>query len=238
MVEDSDKRMQGGPRRASPERTCILTRAELPPADLIRFVVDPESVVVADVAGRLPGRGAWLTATRAAVEKAMAAKIFEKAFRRRVTVPPDLPSTVQALLQRRVLEALSLANKAGFVTTGFTKVESDLRSGKVAVLIHASDAARDGVDKLDRLYRAVAEELGQTPRIESTLDSSQISLALGRSNVIHAALKHGGATAAFLGEARRLSRFREGPYREGPSPSNPDPDRKCPAPADTAAPKG
>lgn len=233
MVDDGDKQMQGGPRRASPERTCILTRAELPPAELIRFVVDPHSVVVADVAGRLPGRGAWLTATRAAVEKAIAAKVFEKAFRRRVTVPPDMAATVEALLQRRVLEALSLANKAGFVSTGFTKVESDLRSGKVAVLIHASDAARDGAEKLDRLYRAVAEELGQTPRIESALDSSQISLALGRSNVIHAALKHGGATAAFLGEARRLSRF-----REGPNPSIPGSESKCPAPADTAASKG
>lgn len=233
MVDDGDKRMQGGARRASPERTCILTRAELPPAELIRFVVDPQCVVVADVAGRLPGRGAWLTATRTAVEKAIAAKVFEKAFRRRVTVPPDMAATVEALLQRRVLEALSLANKAGFVTTGFTKVESDLRSGKVAVLIHASDAARDGVEKLDRLYRAVAEELGQTPRIDSALDSSQISLALGRSNVIHAALKHGGATAAFLGEARRLSRF-----REGPSPSIPGSDSECPAPADTAASKG
>lgn len=233
MDEAAEKRMQGGPRRASPERTCILTRAELPPAELIRFVVDPQDVVVADVAGRLPGRGAWLTATRAAVEKAIVSKVFEKAFRRRVKVLPDLPATVEALLQRRVLEALSLANKAGFVTTGFTKVESDLRSGKVAVLVHARDAARDGVAKLDRLYRAVADELGQTPRIESTLDSSQISLALGRSNVIHAALKHGGATAAFLGEARRLSRF-----REGPSPSTPGPDSECPAPADTAASKG
>lgn len=233
MVDDGDKRTRGGPRRALPVRTCILTRAELPPAELIRFVIDPQGVVAADVAGRLPGRGAWLTATRAAVETAMASKVFEKAFRRRVVVPPELPGRIEALLQRRVLEALSLANKAGFVTTGFTKVESDLRTGKVAVLVHACDAARDGVAKLDRLYRAVAEELGQTPRIESTLDSSQISLALGRSNVIHAALKHGGATAAFLGEARRIFRF-----REGPNPSIPGSDSNCPAPAETAASKG
>ena len=51
------------PRR-EPERTCIVTRRAAAPAELIRFVVAPDGEVVADLKGRLPGRGAWVTATR------------------------------------------------------------------------------------------------------------------------------------------------------------------------------
>ena len=47
-----------------PLRTCVVTRAELPQADLIRFVADPDGVIVPDLAQRLPGRGVWVTASR------------------------------------------------------------------------------------------------------------------------------------------------------------------------------
>ena len=44
------------------ERTCITTGQTLTPHKLIRFVAAPDGYAVADLAGRLPGRGAWVTA--------------------------------------------------------------------------------------------------------------------------------------------------------------------------------
>lgn len=191
-------------------RRCILTRSERPPDDLIRFVVDPSGAIVPDLARKLPGRGVWVTADKASVSAAAKANAFAKSLKRQVKVPPDLPQAIETLFVRRVLEALSLANKAGLVSTGFEKVERLLGSGQAAALVHGSDAAQDGRHKLDRKFAAIQQDRGQTAAIVDCLTIAQLSLAIGRSNVVHAGLKQGGATHRFLREAKRLRRYRSG----------------------------
>ncbi|MFA6141574.1 MAG: hypothetical protein WC684_12680, partial [Hyphomicrobium sp.] len=46
--------------------------------------------------------------------------------------------------------------------------------------------------------------------ILTALSTEQLSLALGRSNVVHAALIQGGMTRRVLGEAERVQRYRSG----------------------------
>src|SRR5690606_38506391 len=105
-------------------RTCVVTREQRPPEDLIRFVPGPDGQIVPDVGRRLPGRGVWVTAERGAVAEAVKRKAFSKGLKRQVTAAADLPDLVERLLMKRATDALSLANKAGLVTTGFTRVEA------------------------------------------------------------------------------------------------------------------
>jgi uncharacterized protein len=189
-------------------RTCIVTRAELPPTDLIRFVPGPDGTITPDLARRLPGRGVWVTCSRERVAEAVARKAFARSLKRPVNADPDLADRVEQLLIRRTGEALAIANKAGQVVTGFAKVDSELSKGAVAVLIHASEAAEDGSHKLDRKYAAVTADYGQTPQIVTELTIAQLDLAMGRENVVHAALSAGGATTRFSIEAERLGRYR------------------------------
>jgi predicted RNA-binding protein YlxR (DUF448 family) len=191
-------------------RRCVVTRAERSPDELIRFVVDPVGAVVPDLARKLPGRGVWVTADKASVAAAVKANAFAKSLKRQVAVAPDLPERVDTLFVRRVLEALSLANKAGLVATGFDKVEALLGAGKAAVLLHGTEAALDGTRKLDRKFAAIQRDKGQTAPVVDWLTIEQMSLAIGRSNVVHAGLKQGGATNRFLREAERLRRYRSG----------------------------
>jgi uncharacterized protein len=136
------------PRR-EPERTCIVSRAVNPPEGLIRFVIGPGGEVVADLAGKLPGRGAWVTATAAAVGEAVKRRAFSRAFKAEVKTPPDLAGRIEEALRRDLRQALSLANKAGAVMSGFVKVETAIREGGVAALLHAAEAAPDGRRKLE-----------------------------------------------------------------------------------------
>jgi predicted RNA-binding protein YlxR (DUF448 family) len=191
-------------------RRCIVTRAERAPSELIRFVVDPSGAIVPDLARKLPGRGVWVTADMATVAAAAKGQAFAKSLKRRVTVAPDLPRAVEALCVKRVLDALSLANKAGLVTTGFEKVEALLDGGRAAALLHGFDAAADGRRRLDRKFAAIQQDKGQRAPIVDWLTIEQLSLAIGRSNVVHAALKQGGATNRLLREAERLQRYRSG----------------------------
>ncbi len=65
------------------QRRDIVSGAVLPESRLVRFVADPDGQVVPDVAAKLPGRGLWVEATRAAVNIAVARSCFRVPPRRR-----------------------------------------------------------------------------------------------------------------------------------------------------------
>ncbi len=167
---------------------------------LIRCGVGPDGAIVPDIDGKLPGRGLWLTASRAVVQLALKKGAFPRAARRAVTVPADLADRIEALLARRCINLLGLARRAGLVSNGFVKVSEALQSGRVAALVQAADASADGRAKLARQARDIA-------RVE-LLTTAELGLALGRENVVHAALSPGGLTSSFLAEAQRLAGFR------------------------------
>jgi uncharacterized protein len=201
--DDSD----AGPRRTSPERLCIATRVVKPTADMIRFVIGPDGAVVPDVKHKLPGRGVWVTANRAAVATAIGGKAFGRGFKRDVRVATDLVEATEHLLARAALDALAIAHKAGAVAAGFAKVEAALSAKTVAALIHAADASPEGVRKLDAARRPRGGDTDGPVMIEM-FTSAQLDLALGRSNVVHAAVLAGPASAGFLARCRSLERFR------------------------------
>jgi hypothetical protein len=195
---------------ATGHRLCAATRAELDPDELIRFVADPAGEIVPDIARRLPGRGVWIKAEKAVVAQAIGSKVFARSLKKQVKVNADLADRVEALLVRRLVEALSLANKAGLVTMGFAQVDALIEGGTVAALLHGSDASDGGRDKLNRKFTAISDARGRASPILTALTTEQLSLALGRSNVVHAALIQGGMTRRVLGEAERLERYRSG----------------------------
>ncbi len=195
------------PTENGPERTCIVTRQKGDPGTLLRFVVAPDGTVMFDVRRRLPGRGAWLMGQASVVETAIKRKAFARAFKRDVGVSGSLPAEVDELLLKDALQSLALANKAGQVVAGSAKVQGALGDGKVAALLHATNASPDGSRKIEASARRAAGETSSPPVVQM-FESHQMDLALGRANVIHAALLIGGASDAFLERAARLSRFR------------------------------
>jgi predicted RNA-binding protein YlxR (DUF448 family) len=199
----------GGPHKGKPgeARLCIVYRAVRPLDELIRFVVGPDDHVVPDLRRRLPGRGAWVTATRVAVDKAVASKAFSRAFRRQVAAAPDLGEQVERLLERAALDHLALANKAGAVVQGFVRVEDALARKPIVALIHAREAAEDGVSKLRQAVRAEGYGPADVRTIRD-FSVDQLDLVLGRANVIHACLLAGPASAGFLARAISLDRYR------------------------------
>jgi len=189
-------------------RRCAVTRARRPKDDLIRFVLDPGGSVVPDIREKLPGRGVWVTATHETVADAVKRKVFAGALKCEAKIPEGLTAQVDGLLAEAALSALALANKAGEATFGFAKVEETIAGGRVLALIHAREAADDGCRKLDGKARS-ASGGGAIPAIRA-LSTAELSLATGRTNVIHAALIQGGAAQRVLSAVRRLERYRRG----------------------------
>jgi uncharacterized protein len=193
---------------ADTERLCAVTRQHLEPENPIRFVQAPDGQLVPDLEHRLPGRGVWVTANREMVEKAIKTRAFDRSLKATATVAPDLATRIEAMMLRRACDTLALANKAGLAVAGFQQVDSALDKAKVAVLIHGCDAAADGCAKLDRKFRAIQGDLGQKAPVVAALTITEMSLAMGRPSVVHAALIPGGLAKRFLREAGRLVRYR------------------------------
>lgn len=191
--------------RDEPERRCIASGDSTATERMIRFVLAPDGALTPDLAERLPGRGAWLTADRGAVETACRKRLFSRAFKTQVTPPEDLADQLEALLARRAIESLSLARKAGQAVTGFEKVREAL--WRAEALLQAYDGAEDGKSKL---RNASMDEDGEPLPIDETLSRSELGLAFGRDYAIHVALMKGGAAARVLRDCARLRGLRTG----------------------------
>ncbi len=194
-------------RNHEPERTCIVTREALPVDRLIRFVASPDGEVVPDLRRRLPGRGVWVSAAADHVAAAERKRLFARGLGDDVKVAPGLADRVGTLLRQAALAALSLARKAGTLVTGFAKVEAALAEGNVVGLIQATEAGEDGVAKIEAAARRhLGDRAIGLARI-GIFRGEELDLALGRPNVIHAALLAGPASTNALKRVRALADF-------------------------------
>lgn len=192
------------------DRTCIVTRRQNGPDELIRFVVGPDKAVVPDLKRNLPGRGCWVTADREHIEKAVRKGHFGRALKTELSVPADLAGMVDGLLARSALGALGLARKAGAVALGATKVEATVRNGSALLVLHAAEASQDGLRKIAQARRATAHAGGPEIRAYKLFSEQELGLALGGTNVIHAAVLAGDAGRAAEKRMVALDRYRGG----------------------------
>jgi predicted RNA-binding protein YlxR (DUF448 family) len=186
-------------RADGPERKCIATGEVRPASGLIRFVVGPEGQIAPDIAGKLPGRGIWVSCDPAALAKAADKGLFARAARQAVKVPEDLPALIDRQLAERVVNLISLARKGGHAVSGYERVKDWLAKDEAEILIQASDGSERGKSKLSTPYGGsfigwlTAEELGR---------------AFGRQTAVHAALHAGGLAQRVVEEAARLKGLR------------------------------
>jgi len=193
---------------ADPERRCILTGAHAPRDALLRLALSPDGEVLPDIFAKAPGRGAWVVPDRAAITGAIVQKRLSKALARAfktgaVRFPDDLPDRIESGLRRASLDRLGLEARAGNLILGFDRIGDAIAAGRVALLLHASDAGADGIAKLDGRLRAA----GKGSAIVLPADRAEISVAVGRENVVHAALGDPGAARRVAALVRRWRDF-------------------------------
>lgn len=201
----------GGQDKKSPERSCILSRRTAARDELIRLALSPDGQVAPDVRAKAPGRGAWIGVDRATLEAAQAKGKLKGALARafksgELAIPADLGARIEAALRQTTLDRLGLEARAGNLATGSERIETAARRGQVALLIHAADASQEGRRKLDQAWRVGSNREGSGAQGLVFPEGRVIlSLALGRENVVHAAIIDRAAAARVT---RALDRWR------------------------------
>jgi len=193
-------------------RMCIVTRESGSPDELIRFVAAPDGTVIADLKRQLPGRGCWVKIDRSLVDKAVAKKLFARALKADVKAAADLGATVETLLAQQLMQMMNMARKAGQFVTGSAKVDAAVRSGAAIAVFHATNAAEDGVRKIDQARRAWHLGMETEEEIPSyrLFSESEMEGLMGQNTFIHAAVLAGQAGEGVVKRAKMLEQYRNG----------------------------
>ena len=181
-------------------RRCIVTGFRANKKDLMRFVVSPENDLVPDLKNKLPGRGIWVTANKFALEKAIVKNIFSKVAKEKISIRPDLVTSIENQLRKQILANVSLAKKAGMAIFGFEKVRLELIKNTNWLLIQAFDGSSR---ELDRLSGRVKKE-----NIVTCLSGSELGSVFGRNSVIHCVILNSGFIQKIIFEANRLNNLK------------------------------
>ncbi|MGR9170097.1 RNA-binding protein [Rhizobium sp. KDH_Rht_773_N] len=193
-------------------RMCIASRESGSPDELIRFVAAPDGTVVPDLKRELPGRGCWVKMDRSLVDKAVAKKLFARALKADVKAADDLGERVERLLLHQLLQMMNMARKAGQLITGSAKVDAAIRSGAALAVFHSTDAAADGVRKIDQARKAWHLGMETEEEIPSfrLFSESEMEGVMGQNAFIHAAVLAGQAGEGVVKRAKMLEQYRNG----------------------------
>ncbi|MGI9440040.1 MAG: DUF448 domain-containing protein [Parvibaculales bacterium] len=180
---------------------CVVSGAALPMAQMMRFVVSPQGVLTPDLEHKLSGTTFWVQA-RYDMVAALSCKMEAGKMEAGQIVPDDLAALVQRRLEEKCLSRLALARKAGQIVLGSTKVAAALAANKVGLLLAAQDGAAGGRKKL------AAQARRQNVPLVALFTSAQLSMVLGRDNVIHAAVTSKKWVPQLVFEAKSIADYK------------------------------
>ena len=159
------------------ERTCIATRKVLPRHNLLRFVAGPDGTATLDLAEKLPGRGAWIAANRAALYTAVKKGHLQREIDAVFGEIDVGVERIKHLMRERVIACASMARRTGLLVGGAGKL---LAGCCCTGLIIAPDAS-------GREARRLRCKLGVT-WVTSCLSAKEIGQICGRESLAFAGL--------------------------------------------------
>jgi predicted RNA-binding protein YlxR (DUF448 family) len=186
--------------RSQPQRTCLGCREAKDKSRLIRFVRSPDGDILADLRGRLPGRGTYLCNSRACIETAVARKQFDRTFRQvcQPVTADQLAEGIAKELLAHMASLLGMARKSAKFVSGGNAVQDALaRKKPLAIVILARDISPQIGDKVRR--KAEAQKIMTT----KLFDKIELGRILGRAERSVVGLPDGKLAEAFLDDLHR-----------------------------------
>lgn len=180
-------------------RKCIVTGEIKDKSQLLRFVHTPDNQIVPDLNKKLPGKGIYVSASYCVLEQAIEKNLFAKVLKKNVKANKELLQTVEKVLHKSALNAISLARKSGDVVIGLDKVLEALKCENVSFLLVATDADGDGLKKLQG-------KQGMLPMYR-LFSVEELDTVLNRVNTVYLAFLKAGMSKMVQDNFEKLSEF-------------------------------
>jgi len=188
--------------RSRPVRICTGCGERKEKADMVRIAADPSGLLVPDLKGNLPSRGAYVCPDARCIDRASAGRLRAslKVSESPTTGSKGLQETVANAYRRRVISLLGQAKKSGRFISGTNLVEGELRRGPQTrwFAILARDVSDDISEKMVRSLESASVPFGVL------LDKDELGDALGKSPRSVVLVKDAGIAKAI---AESLDRY-------------------------------
>jgi len=165
--------------RSRPVRICTGCGERKGKTEMVRIVADPSGLLVPDLKGNLPSRGAYVCPDARCIGKASAGRLSTslKVPKSSGAGPEELQNAMADGYRRRVLSLLGQAKKSGRFISGTNLVEGELRRGPRPrwLAIMARNMSEDISEKMLRSLESASVPF----RI--FLDKDELGDALGKS---------------------------------------------------------
>jgi hypothetical protein len=187
-----------------PQRSCLGCRGTYDKDSLLRYVLSPQGEVFPDLDSKLPGRGAYTCNNSRCLELAIKQRLFGRAFKCDVTVPPldEMVALVARLMRERILGYLGLANRAGNIISGSSLVCDAVRGnnkpGLVLVAVDVSGSIGEKIISLAALHHV---------RAEKVMTKEEFGSILGKSLRSAVAVRQGGFVVRLVSVIERYRNF-------------------------------
>lgn len=180
-------------------RMCVACRHRfLLENEQLRFALAKDGTIGFDIKGILPGRGAWVCASRDCLVKAVQRKAFERAFDAAVIVQVDeLVQQVVTALQKNILQNLGLGLRASQCIPGREKVRELFEKNTLVGVVVAEDLTENSKNELKYVQEQVQLLTGPSKQV--------IGHALGRSETGVVGLLKGRISDRLVIDLKRLS---------------------------------
>lgn len=186
--------------RRQPQRTCLGCRQVKDQSSLIRVVRSPDSRILVDLKGRLPGRGAYLCNDRRCIEQAFRKQQFDRTFRQpcELATAEVLIAEIRQELLGRLANLLGMAKKSATFVAGSNAVLDSLsRKTSLAVIIVAADISTQIGEKIR--YKAELKDI----KVVELFNKAELGRILGRAERSVVGLPEGKLADAFLQDLHR-----------------------------------
>ena len=171
-----------GAAEAASLRRCLATGQSAEKDRLIRFVASPEGELVADIYGRLGGRGAWVSADKQHLETACSKNLFARFLRQSVTIKEGFISHLGDQLAHILINRMSMMRKSGALVTGRGKLE--MAASRMEGLLIADDASQREAASLIQMVQPDWYETGLPAALLGQIAGVD---SLAYAGVLHAA---------------------------------------------------
>ena len=191
-------------QQEKPQRSCLGCRQTRDRDGLIRYVLSPQGELVADIEAKLPGRGAYTCVSETCLRTALKQRQFSRAFKREVAavMPDDMVGQVAAIMQKRILGYVGLANKAGQVISGGSLVSEAIRGGNkpglILVAADVSEAIGEKIEQLAAVHHIACFRI---------MNKDDFGTILGKAPRSAIAIRAGGFVAQLTNEIKRYRNF-------------------------------
>ena len=108
--------------------------------DFIKFSLSPDNKLVPDLHNKLPGKSIWAKPNKALIEYIQERDDVKAHFGVSHLFSNDLISLIQKTLRKKILNSISLAKKAGYLTIGLDTIKTQLVEKKHCLIVVAKGA--------------------------------------------------------------------------------------------------